>query len=267
MPLSSLTKLWWPGRRRTLRPVTPAITFRPSTFAPARVVHRVPELIHQAVKAVEAHTGETVPPLIITVAGRPGMATAQLRAADWRRARLRDTAAYWKYSYQQAAGALAYTSVTRTDQVLIALNGPQLQQRPDELLPTLVHELTHAIQTARPGRRTELRAGLDSNLRITVDPLGLHDAMAAVVAIEEAEAYAVEYALDPDADDEPPFDREAVHRRLVDAAAHWKAASDPREDAEAATTNGLGGATGADAFRYALADGLTAALSPANATS
>ncbi|MGA4875860.1 hypothetical protein [Streptomyces lydicamycinicus] len=199
-----------------------ATVFEPSGLAALSVIRRVAELIDPAVAAVEAHLGEQVPPLTITIAGRAGLATAQLRAAGWRRARPGAVTAYWWNTYQEHRGAYAFTSVTRTDRVLIGLNSPMLAAQPGEMWPTLVHELTHAVQFARSGRRDELRAGLDNNLRIADAPAGLRHAMDAVTAIEEAEAYSVQYALTGDSA-APEFDRAAVHRRLLAAADAWAA--------------------------------------------
>lgn len=199
-----------------------AIAFEPSGLAALSVIRRVAELIDPAVAAVEAHLGETVPPLTVTVAGRAGLATAQLRAAGWRCTRSGAVAAYWWNTYQEHRGAYAFTSGTRTERVLIGLNSPMLASRPQEAWPTLLHELTRAVQFARPGRRAELRAGLDNILRIADAPVGLRHAMDAVTAIEEAEAYSVQYALTSDKA-APEFDRAAVHRRLLAAADAWAA--------------------------------------------
>lgn len=199
-----------------------AIVFEPSGLAALPVIRLVAELVGPAVAAVEAHLGERVPPLTVTIAGRAGLATAQLRAAGWRGARPGAVAAYWWSTYQEHRGAYAFTSATRTDRVLIGLNSPMLAGRPDETWSTLVHELTHSVQFARPGHREWLRTGLDNNLRIVDAPAGLRHAMDAVTAIEEAEAYSVQYALAGDAK-AADFDRAAVHHRLLSAANAWAA--------------------------------------------
>ncbi|MFD0384668.1 hypothetical protein ACFQ2B_27815 [Streptomyces stramineus] len=84
--------------------------------------------------------------------------------------------------------------------------------------------MVHAIQMARPGRRRDLQTVLDHQLKITQMPSAWCHAMDAVVAIEEAEAYAVEQALDPEAWP-APFDRDAALRRLHAAASSWHAAA------------------------------------------
>jgi hypothetical protein len=202
------------------------IEFEPSGLASLQVIQRVVEQVEPAADAVEAYLGEAVPPLTVTVAGRAGLATAQLRAAGWRAARLRDAISYWRIARQQNFGAVAVTSVTRTERMLIGLNSTALAPDLDEVWPTLIHEITHAVQMARPGRRAELRAGLDNNLRIADSPQCLREAMDAITAVEEAEAYTVQHALHPNGE-QAPFDRVAVHRRLLTAVNHWAVADQP----------------------------------------
>lgn len=204
------------------------VDYQPSAFAPLRVVRAIKTQLPKAIDAVETHLGATVPPLTVAIAGRPGLATAQILAARTRGVRFRHAAAYWRIAWCEARGSLAYTSVTRTDQILIALNAPELNSAPHEIWPTLVHELVHAVQYTRPGRRVELQTALDNNLRIADAPSHLRHAMDAVTAIEEAEAYQVQYELDPEAELAKPFDRQATFHRLVSAVSHWEAATSPQ---------------------------------------
>lgn len=204
------------------------IDYQPSALAPIRVVREVKRLLPAAVDAIEAHLAAPVPPLTVVIAGRPGLATAQVMAARTPGAKARQAVAFWRHMWQECRGALAYTSVTRTDRVLIGLNAPMLARSPHETWPTLVHELVHAVQINRPGRRAELRAGLDNNLRIADAPAHLRHAMDAVTAIEEAEAYQVQYQLDPEAEVAPDFDRDATFHRMVNAVSHWQAAPSPQ---------------------------------------
>lgn len=211
------------------------VRYEPSAFASLRVVRAVQRLLPAAIEAVETHTGETVPPLTITIAGRPGMAMARLLGARQGRTRVRVAAGFWWQEVRGAAGAIGIASATRTDRVLIGLNGPALRRQPAEVWPTLVHELVHAVQANRAGRREELLAGLDHNLRIAAMPDGAADIADAIVAVEEAEAYAVQYAL-TGADGNDEFDRTAMLHRLVDAASRWEAAVTAAESVAADET-------------------------------
>ncbi|MCD9196056.1 hypothetical protein [Streptomyces albireticuli] len=205
------------------------IEFQPSGLASLRVARRVEALMPEAIAAVERHLGETVPPLTVVIAGRTGLATAQTLAAGWRTAGLGAAARYWWDCRQNAPEFLACTTVTRTDRIMIAFNSSQLRRRPEEIRATVVHEVVHAVQIGRPGRRGELQSELDHNLRIAEMPAGLRQVMEAVRAIEEAEAYRVEAALAPEAGEQSAFDRAAVLHRLLDAAARWDAAAEAAE--------------------------------------
>lgn len=206
----------------------PAIEFQPSAFAPIRVVREVKRLLPAAVDAVETYLAAPVPALTVVIAGRPGLATAQVMAARVPGVKARHAAAYWHLTWCEARGGFAYTSVTRTDRILIGVNAPVLARKPHEVWPTLVHELVHAVQITRPGRRAELQAGMDNNLRVSDSPAHLRYAMDAIVAIEEAEAYQVQYQLDPEAELASGFDRDATFHRMVTAVSHWQAAPEPQ---------------------------------------
>lgn len=200
----------------------PAIDYQPTAFAPIGIVRDVKRLLPAAVDAVEAHLAALVPPLTVVIAGRPGLATAQVLTARVPGIKARRATAFWLETWREARGSLAYTSVTRTDRVLIGLHAPALAKARHEVWPTLVHELVHAVQINRPGRRAELQAGLDNDLRIADAPAHLRHAMDAIVAIEEAEAYQVQYQLDPEAEVAPVFDRDATFHRMVTAVSHWQ---------------------------------------------
>lgn len=198
------------------------IDFQPSGLASLRVVGQVERELPKAIAAVEQYMGVAVPPLTVVVAGRTGMATAKVLAAGWRRVTPRAVATYWLHTRREAQGALACTSVTRTDRIVIAVNSSALKRHePGEVWSTLVHELVHAVQMDRPGRRAELRSGMDHDLRVTELPPGLRQAMDAVTAIEGAEAEAIQRALDPKAKP-APFDHSPAARRLLDAARRWE---------------------------------------------
>lgn len=210
------------------------IDFQPSGLASLRVIRQVKAVLPKAVDAVESHLVAEVPPLTVVIAGRLGMTTAQILAAGWRA-----VAAGWRDTWREDRDSIACTSVTHTDRILIALNSRALRT-PEEVWPTLVHELVHAVQMTRTGRREELRAILDHNLRITAMPDGLRHVMEAVTAIEEAEAYAIEAALTPDPEPQAPFDRTDVFHRLLSAVSHWEAAAE-RLPLAADTPSPLGG--------------------------
>ncbi|MEU1778129.1 hypothetical protein ABZ545_01425 [Streptomyces abikoensis] len=195
-----------------------------SGMAPLWVVREVEVMAPKAAAAVEGHFGVPLPPVTVVVAGRPGLATARLVAAGWRRGSLRARAAYWWRTYREAAGALGLTAVTSSDRVLVGVSGPLHRERPEDLWRTLVHELAHAMQMDRPGRRAELQALTEHELRLRKLPAGLCWGMDAVVAVEEAEAYAVQHALDPKAEPQV-FDIAVTARRLEDSMRCWTSAA------------------------------------------
>lgn len=207
------------------------IEFQPSGLASLPVVQRVRSTIGEAVTAVESYMGEEVPPLTIVVAGRPGMATASVLAAGWRGSTLRHAAAHWLNTYQHSKQILAYTSATRTGRALVALNATALKRwEPEQVRLTLIHELVHTIQLSRTGRHREEQTILDNDLRIAGVPTGRRHVHEALIAIEEAEAYAVEDALDPETGSRPLFDREEAARLIHQATDHWKNAIRAREE-------------------------------------
>lgn len=204
------------------------VNFTSSGLAPLRVVRAVKEMLPSAIAAVEAHMGETVPPLTITIAGPHGMAAARLLTIKDQHTTWRQLARYWKQSlFYDCKSAVGVTAVTRGDRVFIGLNGPKLRWAPREIWSTLIHELVHAVQAGRPGRRVEELARLDHALEVADLAAGHLWASEAVEAIEEAEAYAVERVLAPGSSEDPGFDRTAMFRRMVDAVSHWEAAERP----------------------------------------
>jgi hypothetical protein len=203
------------------------IDFQPSALAPLRVVRQVKAVLPEAVAAVEQYMGAVVPPLTVVVAGRTGLATAGLMASGTRGASRGAMVAQWRNMRSTAGQVLGYTSATRTDRVLVAVNGRALKSWPrEEVRVVIVHELVHAVQITRPGRRQERQAEADHALGIVEAPDGLIDGRNAIRAIEEAEAHIVEHALDPNAEPQAPFDTDAVLLRLNLAALNWHAAAD-----------------------------------------
>lgn len=203
------------------------VQYQPSGLAPLRVVREVKRLIPAAIEAVEAHMGETVPPLTIVIANPVGMAIARVLAAKDERSTWRQAFALWRDTVQDCRSEIGVTTSTRTDRVLIGLYGAKLRWAPKEIWSTLVHELVHAVQNARPGRHAEMQANLDHNWGLVTLSASHCHVLDAVTAIEEAEAYAIERALNPHAEAEPAFDRAAVFTRLVSAVSHWEAAVKP----------------------------------------
>lgn len=204
------------------------VTITSSGLAPLQVVRTVKEMLPSAIAAIEAHTGETVPPITLTIAGPHNLAISRALAAKSPGVTWRRLATYWRESLlADCKSAIGITAATRSDRVFIGLNGPKLRGAPREIWPTLIHELVHAVQIGRPGRRAEVLAGLDHNLGLVDLADGQAWAAEAVEAIEEAEAYAIERALAPGSPEDPGFDRAAMFHRLVDAISHWEAAVRP----------------------------------------
>jgi hypothetical protein len=154
---------------------------------------RVAQLAVQAAGFVEARLGETLPPTRIVVASRIGLALLATRTAAatvgapvrWRR-RARYAVSMWRTA---VSNGIACTLLA-PDGVLIIVTRGALT---DPYLPDyLVHELTHAVQYGRPGRREQLLAELADVLGAA--PQAEADEYAAYLQqhIDEGEAYRVQ---------------------------------------------------------------------------
>lgn len=207
------------------------VVVEPSGLAPLVLVREVRRMVGPAVSAVEGHFGVPMPPLTVVVAGRSGLATWLLLAAGWRRGSVRARAGYWRSSFTEAGAVCGVTTVTRTDRVLVGLNWRALKGLSKELLySVLVHELTHAMQADRPGRREERRALVDCELGLVKHSMGQVLALSAIDVLDEGEAYAVQHALCPGSDgideyEAGPFDVAAMAQQLDESVKAWTAAA------------------------------------------
>lgn len=206
------------------RTVSHDITYQPSAFTPVRLVRHVKDLAPKAVAAVQQHTGTAVPPLTIAIGGRTALATTQLAATGHRSATLRNAARYWRHLRQDATGMAGVTYIARHGRIYIGISTP-IHKHADtsELWATLTHEITHAIQLTRPGRRAARLADLDHDLRITEQPEGLRDITDALIAIDEAEAYTVQHMLTGQTD-QHDYDRSTALGLVRDAIGYWETA-------------------------------------------
>ncbi|MFF4403627.1 hypothetical protein [Streptomyces sp. NPDC001404] len=207
------------------------VVVEPSGLAPFALVREVRRMVGPAVCAVEGHFGVPMPPVTVVVAARTGLATSSLLAAGWRRGSVKARVGYWRSSFVEAGVVQGITVVTRTDRVLVGLNWRALKRLSKDLLySVLVHELTHAMQADRPGRREERRSLVDCELGLEKHPMGQVLALSAINALDEAEAYAVEHALCPGSDrideyEAGPFDVAAMAEQLDESVKAWTAAA------------------------------------------
>ncbi|MFF7023026.1 hypothetical protein ACFY97_18735 [Streptomyces klenkii] len=190
-------------------------------------VRRVKRDLPKAISAVEAYLAVRVPAVTVVVAGRTGLATWSLRALGGRgdaRARRQ----YWREEFAEAATVYGYTTVMTSGRALIGLYARPRRKQPETVFPTLVHELVHAVQLDRPGRRDERRQMQDRRLGLVEHPMGLVMAMSALQTLDEGEAYAVQHALCPESavGDEfggGSFDPGPVVSCLGEAVKNWAA--------------------------------------------
>ncbi|MFJ9846314.1 hypothetical protein ACIRYZ_38920 [Kitasatospora sp. NPDC101155] len=93
------------------------------------------------------------------------------------------------------AGAMA-TCVLAADHVLVVLFAPALLGgSEDTLIETLGHELVHAAQLNRPGRRQARLEDLRANHRLIDRPVADSYRAEAQICLEEAEAHELEPAI------------------------------------------------------------------------
>jgi hypothetical protein len=119
----------------------------------------------EAARAVQDRLGERVPPVRYELADRRQMADLWVSASGYRtEPALRDR--YYRHAYWQARTSIGLTQLTPSG-ILVVLRSDKLRRSPEQLWPTLVHELVHAVQLARPGAADRWLAGELNNLGIT----------------------------------------------------------------------------------------------------
>ncbi|WBP92200.1 hypothetical protein [Kitasatospora cathayae] len=109
------------------------------------------------------------------------------------RTRIRAALATWRGARRSAAMA---TCVLAADHVLVLAFAPALLGgSEDALIETLGHELVHAAQLNRPGRRASRLEDLRANHRLLQRPIADSYRAEAQVCLEEAEAHELEPAI------------------------------------------------------------------------
>lgn len=107
------------------------------------------KLLPAAVNAVQSHMRETIPATIVRFTHASGFASAVVESIG-ERPTLWHTARNWQHQRTVAREATGMTLPSHTGTVLVLLHTPAVRDR-DQLWPTLVHELVHAVQMGRPG--------------------------------------------------------------------------------------------------------------------
>ncbi|WP_404871039.1 hypothetical protein ACI1MP_38125 (plasmid) [Kitasatospora griseola] len=158
------------------------------------VRHHLPRIVG----AVERLAGP-LPEVRIAVTGRIAgawLATAAEAGAVGGfplRTRIRAALATWRGARHSAAMA---TCVLAADHVLVVVFAPALLGgSEDELIKTLGHELIHAAQLHRPGRRASRLEDLRANHQLVERPIADSYRAEAQVCLEEAEAHELEPAI------------------------------------------------------------------------
>lgn len=119
------------------------------TGGPFFLRRQADKLLPAAVDAVQSHMRETVPATTVRFVHASGFASAVIEATGGRPSLL-NTARNWNHQRTVAREATGMTLPTHQGPVLVLLHTPAVRDR-EQLWPTLVHELVHAVQMGRPG--------------------------------------------------------------------------------------------------------------------
>ncbi|WP_331727261.1 hypothetical protein OG871_39875 (plasmid) [Kitasatospora sp. NBC_00374] len=173
---------------------TPALSARHTRL----IAEQIRALAGPVAEAVEQLAGP-LPTVRTLVTGRVRGALASAAAEASAiggltlRARLRDAVSTWWMTRRNTVTA---TCVLADDGVLIVVFAPALRAAPgDVLVEVFGHELVHAAQVHRPGRREERLEDLRSNHGITKRPPADSYRAESKVCLEEAQAHELEAAI------------------------------------------------------------------------
>lgn len=136
-----------------------------------------------AARLVEQHTGQTIGPVHLVITTRAGMHQLLDQA-------IRDVLGPQARARRDRNRHYGATTV-RPGGVLAVINAQDCPAR--EIDKTVVHELVHVAQFARPGRREAILRGLRSTYRIAPITRDEADALNALVDADEAEAERLEH--------------------------------------------------------------------------
>ncbi|MFD7590668.1 hypothetical protein ACFV84_35120 [Kitasatospora sp. NPDC059811] len=150
-------------------------------------------------EAVERLAG-ALPPVRIVITGRAAgawiatQAEASAVGGASLRTRLGKALATWRSA--RAHDAQAMTLLGDRSEVLVVLCAPDLLAAGEtNLIETLGHELVHAAQLNRPGRRQSRLADLQGNYGLVERPIAESYRAEAQICLEEAEAHELEPAI------------------------------------------------------------------------
>lgn len=147
----------------------------------------------EAARAVQARLGERVPSVRYMLVNRREIADVYVSASG-RQGSPKARDRYYRYGYRMARTALGLTVPTPAG-IVVALRSDKLRRSPEQVWPTLVHELVHAVQFTRPGVVDEWLAGELHNLEIAPQSRRQVRADNRRQADREREAYRIEAEL------------------------------------------------------------------------
>ncbi|MEV7217898.1 hypothetical protein AB0O31_32990 [Kitasatospora cineracea] len=185
------------GTETTPNEISVTTTALPSWLA-ARVADPVRRHLPRIAEAVEQMAGPLpAVRIVITTSATGAWLTARAEADAvgglTARARIRTALATWRANRRSSAMAAC---VLASDHVLVLVFATAPPTRAeDDLIATLGHELVHAAQLHRPGRRTAQLENLRANHRLIQRPIADSYRAEAQVCLEEAEAHELEPAL------------------------------------------------------------------------
>ncbi|PBC76160.1 hypothetical protein BX265_0863 [Streptomyces sp. TLI_235] len=171
--------------------MTASVTLHPD--GPYFLRRTVTRLLPRAAHLVESHMRESMPATLVRLAhpadfGRAVVESVGGTPSWWRAAKERE------HHRRTARDAQGLTVPTAEGTVLVLLHIAAMDDR-DQLYPTLVHELVHAVQMGRPATAADTLArnrhhlGLEHRSRRW---LATHDAS---IARDEDEAYRIEHLI------------------------------------------------------------------------